>query len=210
MRTKPLVIAVFTFYIFSGTTGSNSQSIQSFHTVEPIITLKLVQKNNGVAINWSCAGPTDHTAFEIERSKDGVVFSRIASMPSSFRDTANYSYFDNDLPLASTIYYRLRQCKVGNNCVYSETKPIKIIDQKFLKIYPLSSGGVFRVMYTATDASDVLLQVYKNNGSEIYREKRKLIQGLNEFDISIDGLPTGLYVLKVTEGEKFTSRSFVK
>ncbi len=218
MRTKPLVIAICSFSTFTDT-DAVGQSTARFNAVklteatalsDRVITLNLVEKNNGVEVNWSANGPNDHTAFEIERSKDGMNFSRIASIPSSFKDNATYFYFDNNLPLTNIIYYRLRQCKVGNECLYSETKTLKITSQKFLKMYPLSNGNMFRVMYTANDASDVLMQLYKNNGSEVYREKRKVTAGLNEFDITIDALPRGLYILKVTEGDKFESRSFVK
>jgi hypothetical protein len=222
MKTKPFVIAIFSISTFTdtdalGQTGTTPTSVVSKNEnlgasvlLGGAITVSLVEKNNGVEINWSVSGSNDHTAFEIERSKDGVNFSRVASIPSSFRNNAAYSYFDNNLPLTNNIFYRLRQCKVGNQCVYSETKSLKITSQKFLKIYPLSNGNVFRVMYTATDASDVLMQLYKNNGTEVYREKRKVVAGLNEFDITIDGLPRGLYVLKVIEGDKFESRSFVR
>jgi len=218
MTAKPLVIAIFSFTTFTETKVSG-QSIANVNVVKlpdssrlpkALISLSLLEKNNGVEINWSTTGPNDHTAFEIERSKDGINFSRIASIPSSFKDNATYVYSDNNLPLTDIIHYRLRQCKVGNDCLYSETKSLKITSQKYLKIYPLSNGSMFRVMYTANNASDVFMQLYKNNGTEVYREKRKVTAGLNEFDITIDGLPRGLYVLKVTEGDKFESRSFVK
>ena len=218
MRTKPFVIAIFSFSTFTDS-DAIGQSIASFNAVKlpstsvlpnGVIELSVLEKNNGVEINWSTTGPNDHTAFEVERSKDGISFSRITSIPSSFKDNAAYSYFDNNLPLTNIIYYRLRQCKVGNECLYSEIKSLKITSQKFLKIYPLSNNNMFRVMYTANDAADVFMQLYKNNGSEIYREKRKVTAGLNEFDITIDGLPRGLYVLKVTEGDQFVSRSFVR
>jgi hypothetical protein len=208
MKTKSFIIVLFSSSAFINTTQGISQPISVLP--DRSITVTLLQKNNGVEVNWSSTGQNDHTAYEIERSKDGVIFSRIASMPSSFRDNANYSYFDNNLPLTDNVYYRLRQCKVGNQCIYSEIKSIKITGQKFLKVYPLSAGNAFRVIYTANDASDILMQLYKNNGSEIYREKRKVIPGLNEFDITIEALPPGLYVLKVIEGDKFQSRSFIK
>jgi hypothetical protein len=218
MRTKPLVIAIFSFSTFTDT-DAVGQSMTSFNAVNlpeasvspgGIITVNVIEKNSGVEINWSTSGPNDHTAFEIERSTDGTNFSRITSIPSSFKDSATYFYVDKNLPLTNLIYYRLRQCKVGNQCLYSETRVLKITSQKFLKIYPLSNGNMFRVMYTANNAADIFMQLYKNNGNEVYREKRKVTAGLNEFDITIDGLPRGLYVLKVTEGDKFESRSFVR
>jgi hypothetical protein len=175
-----------------------------------LINITLTEKTNGVEINWSTTATNDRTSFDIERSTDGTNFSRIGSMPSSFSSHATYSYVDNNLPVATNVYYRLKQCKISSQCLYSETKFLKITGQKFLKVYPLSAGNTMRVIYSATDASDVLMQLYRNNGSEVYREKRKVTQGINEFNITIENLPNGFYVLKVIEGDKMQSRSFVK
>jgi hypothetical protein len=177
---------------------------------ERFIKMSLAEKTNGVELNWITTGTNDHTAYEVERSTDGFYFTRIASLPASFNDDASYSYLDHNLPIANHLYYRLRQCKVGNRCVYSETKSIKITAQKFLKVYSLGAGNAIRVMYTANEDSNVLMQLYTNTGRELYREKRKVAQGLNEFNLVIENLPPGFYVLKVMEGDKIQSRSFVR
>ncbi|GEO10977.1 hypothetical protein SAE01_34730 [Segetibacter aerophilus] len=189
---------------------ARKENLGAFVLADRLIKMNAEEKNSGIDLNWSTTGMNDRTSYEIERSTDGVNFTRIASIPSSFNNNASYSYFDNNLPLSNTLYYRVKQCKVGNQCVYSETKLIKISSQKFLKAYALSAGNLIRVMYTANDAADVLMQLYTNTGRELYREKRKVSQGLNEFNLTIENLPPGFYVLKVMEGDKVQSRSFVK
>jgi secreted PhoX family phosphatase len=189
---------------------ARKENLGAFVLADRFIKMNAEEKNNGIDLSWSTLGMSDRTSYEIERSADGVTFNRIASIPSSFNNNAFYSYFDNNLPLSNNLYYRIKQCKVGDQCVYSETKLIKISSQKFLKVYALPGGNLIRVMYTANDAADILLQLYTNTGRELYREKRKTTQGLNEFNIAIENLSAGFYVLKVIEGDKMQSRSFVK
>lgn len=189
---------------------ARKENLGAFVLADRFIKMNAEEKNNGIELSWSTTGMIDRTSYEIERSTDGINFSRITSIPSSFNNSASYSYFDNNLPLSNNLYYRIKQCKVGNQCIFSETRAIKISSQKFLKAYALAAGNLIRVMYTANDASDILMQLYTNTGRELYREKRKVTQGLNEFNITIENLQPGFYVLKVMEGDKVQSRSFVK
>jgi len=174
------------------------------------ISMNLLQKNSGVEITWLSTSANEPTSYYIERSTDGINFTRIGSRNSSLTSSAFYTYFDNDLPPANNVYYRISQCSVINPCVYSEIKALKINNlNPSIKVYA-ASGNVIHVMYSSKNTSDVLLQVYHNNGSEVYREKRKLTQGINNFNITIENLPAGIYVLKMNEGGTIESCSFKK
>jgi secreted PhoX family phosphatase len=174
------------------------------------INTNLLEKNNGIEITWLSAAGNEYTLYYIERSTDGINFTRIGSRNSSLTNTMSYTYFDNNLPHANNLYYRISQCNTGNACVYSETKSLKINNPNpAIKVYS-TSGNVIHVTYTSKNASDVLLHVYNNNGSEVYSEKRKVTSGINDFNITIENLPAGIYVLKMNEGGKVQSCSFRK
>jgi hypothetical protein len=175
------------------------------------ISMNLLQKNNSVEVNWLSAGSNGNTAYEIERSTDGINFTRIGSLNPSLTNNMFYTYSDNNLPHANNIYYRISQCAPGNPCIYSETRSLKINNvNPSIKVYPLSAGNIIHVIYSSKNASDVLLHVYNNNGSEVYREKRKIIQGVNDFNITIENLPAGIYILKMNDGGKIETGSFIK
>lgn len=174
------------------------------------INMNLLQKNNGVEITWLSNTGNEPATSYIERSTDGINFTRIGSRNSSLTNNAFYTYFDNDLPYTNNVFYRISQCSIDSGCVYSEIKSLKINNPNpSIKVYS-ASGNVIHVMYTSQNTSDVLLHVYNNNGSEVYREKRKVTQGINDFNITIENLPAGIYVLKMNEGGKIESCSFKK
>jgi hypothetical protein len=174
------------------------------------IKLNVTERNNGAEVSWTTAPLTEPITFEVERSTDGVSFSRIGRVASSLTNNTSYSYYDNNLPVASNVYYRLRECNRSYNCTYSDVKQIKITNQKPLKVYPQLTSNAIRVTYNAPNAADVLLIVYTNNGSDVYREKRKLTQGINDFSITIEDLPRGFYVLKLIDNGTSESCPFVK
>ncbi len=174
------------------------------------ISMALVQKNNSVEVSWLTSGSNEPTTCHIERSTDGINFTRIGSKNSSLTNNAFYTYFDNDLPPTNIVYYRISQCNFSNSCVYSEVKSLKINNPNPSVKVSAASGNVIHVMYSSGNAADVLLHIYNNNGSEVYREKRKLTQGFNNFNITIENLPAGIYVLKMNDGGKIESCSFKK
>jgi secreted PhoX family phosphatase len=172
------------------------------------IDMNLVQKNNGVEVMWTSAGIGDHSSFEVERSINGINFNKIGSLPS-LPISVPYSYFDNNVPGNNKVFYRLRAC-ANSQCVYSEIKSIKNTGSQSLKVYLLSSGNDIHVTYTANNAGDALVQLYNNTGNQVYRSKRKVIPAVNDFNILVQNLPRGMYILKITEGRTSESRSFVK
>jgi secreted PhoX family phosphatase len=175
------------------------------------IKMNLLQKNNGIEINWASAKSNDPAAFDIERSTNGLNFTKIGSVSSSPASNNSYTYLDRNVPTVDNIYYRIVHCNLNSLCIYSDIKSLKINNStSLIKAYALSPGNVIRVTYNAKNASEVLMHVYSNNGSEVYREKRKVTQGINDFNITIDNLPSGIYILKMNEGGNIDSRSFVK
>ena len=173
------------------------------------VSLTLFQKSNGIEVAWATVDNTTTKSYEVERSTDGTNFTKIGSQNASLLSNTSYSYLDNNLPVTSNVFYRLKQCDAGNQCIYSETKSLKITTLNSLKVYP-SASSLIRVWYSANTTSDVLMYVYTNNGSEVYREKRKVTQGVNDFNITIENLRPGMYVLKIDEGTASQSLSFVK
>ena len=156
--------------------------------------MKLLQKNNGAEITWLSIGSNANSSYNIERSADGVNFTKIGSQNPSSTNNVVYTFFDNNLPATNNVYYRISQCNVGGPCVYSETRPLKINNiNSSIKVYSISTSNIIHVIYTSKNASDVLLHVYNNNGSEVYREKRKVTHGINNFNIGIENLPAGMY-----------------
>lgn len=175
-----------------------------------LIKVTLVQKHEGVEVRWNTDSTNERTSYEIERSTDSINFTKVGRMTSSVGNNIPGSYFDNNLPNANTVYYRLRGCNTTNGCNYSEVRSIKINRQKSVRVYPVITTNNIRVTYDAAIASDVLVMVFNSYGNEVHREGRKVTQGLNDINLIIENLPRGYYVLKMIQGSMSESVSFVK
>lgn len=94
------------------------------------------QLNNVVKLFWSTASEINNEFFEIQRSYDGIVYTKIGSVQGKGNTsyTTNYEFIDNTIN--NTIaYYRLKQ--VDFDGAYKEYDPIAIqyLDKKDLSIF---------------------------------------------------------------------------
>jgi hypothetical protein len=211
MNNSPQIAMVFAVAAALHAPECKSQSAVQ-HVVSPgrIVKVNLLQKEEGVEVAWITDSIHERTVYEIQRSANGIHFTTIGRVASSFANNAGYSYFDNEPPDANNVYYRLRKCNSSNECSYSPLKSIKINRQKPLKAYPVIPGNNIRVTYNALNAADVLMLVYNTYGNDIHRENREIAPGINDFTITLENLPRGYYVLKMVGGGINESVSFVK
>ncbi|MEO7983617.1 MAG: hypothetical protein ABI688_06020 [Bacteroidota bacterium] len=81
--------------------------------------------NNGVQLQWQIAAELNTERFEIERSADGVNFTKIGTVASSgsSNTTKDYSFPDNSP--ATVNYYRIKQIDKDGKVNYSKTLSVK-------------------------------------------------------------------------------------
>ncbi len=76
----------------------------SFLPVRNINVTATALQNKLVAVKWTVTGETNVTNYQIERSIDGVTFTKLATVSPS--TTNNYSYID--APVGDVVYYRIK------------------------------------------------------------------------------------------------------
>ena len=76
----------------------------SFLPVRNINVTATALQNKLVAVKWTVTGETNVKNYQIERSIDGVTFTKLATVSPS--TTNNYSYID--APVGDVVYYRIK------------------------------------------------------------------------------------------------------
>jgi hypothetical protein len=159
-------------------------------------------ENKRVKINWTTTYERDNSHFEIERSRDGVSFSKIARVAG--RNTSpglqNYSTYD-DQPLKGTSFYRLKQVDIDKQFSYSKVVSVNLFDPNGgIEIYPNPAiGNSFSIsLYNAVNGK-VYVSVYDMTGR---LQLQKQYEGTNNINVN-HRLRPGTYMIKVIT-EKFT------
>lgn len=100
----------------------------------------------GVLLRWATASEKNNSHFEVERSADGKVFSRIGTVEALSRKggPSDYTFLDPHTLLPShpqTLYYRLRQVDTDGAASYSPVRAVVLGGEELLTLYPNPAQG---------------------------------------------------------------------
>ena len=212
-QNKTYHFAVFEYNQYSG-------GVVMYQTINPAkaqITLSnplpvtwlnftATRQQKDILLDWKTTAETANQIFEVERSANGINFSKIGTVPAnSLLQSVNSYSFRDQQPLSGHSYYRIKQVDANGNFTYSKVVQMKaengtmlimenpVRTQLNLKFNEAMVGGRMQV----ADAS----------GKMVYQGVIKV--GLTS--ISVSHLPRGVYYLKATnkEGTSQVSTSFV-
>jgi endoglucanase len=88
-----------------------------------------VQHATTVRLVWATASELNSDRFEVERSLNGVAFTRIGQLPAAGTSSTTHQYqlLDSSLPPEATLaYYRLRQVDQNTTATYSPVRTVAL------------------------------------------------------------------------------------
>lgn len=158
-------------------------------------------------INWVTSGNSTEAYFEIERSNNGILFSKIAAIPFK-KDNINalkeYSYVDNQATNGQ-YFYRIRMIDIDGSASFTPTQKISFEQGQTIttNLYPnpvqnqlyLNNLGGF----TAAIISDFM-------GKKI--GEQKLLIGNNK--IELGHLAKGFYVVQIISATGIENHKIIK
>ena len=160
-------------------------------TAEPI-------DNSYVKLNWATASEIDNAGFDIERSDDGVNFSKIGFVAGHGTSTVQNDYALNDMDVYpnAVYYYRTRQLDVNGNYEYSSIVSVMLLSQQGfvmdeLRPNPASDQVVVNVI--AADIQTAGVSVYDMLGRLVLTQAWELSPGLNGTKLDISTVSAGNY-----------------
>lgn len=165
--------------------------------------------NNSVELHWATATETNNNYFTIERSSDGINWTKLKDIPSQGNSShqQNYSYTDELPGSNNTLYYRLMQTdKNGDSEQYDmiAVEKCKSLNYESISIYPNpSSSGIFSIKGNKGLSQ---VNVYDAKGKLVY--ETSMSESSAEVDIS--SLATGIYLMKISNNEFNKSIKIIK
>ena len=172
--------------------------------------------NAEVNLQWSVENDNTVDRYEIERSEDGIAFTKIQSVSGSGTSAGNKSYelTDNIADVTSEIiFYRIKMYDKDGSVTYSKIVSVKVLGfNSAFRMYPnpVTNNLYLNIRHTAN--SKVRISVINTDGRKVIRQNQNLVSGNNS--LSIDGverLSKGTYILNINiEGGKRIVRRFQK
>ena len=159
---------------------------------------------NKVALTWETASEKDVTNFNVERSDDGKVFTKIgAAIPANNKVTkSSYTAYD-DKPLNGVSYYRIRQTDVDGKTSVTKIESVTLNSKKAVGKFtfypnPIQKGTPLSILTDVQGAFD--FKVIDMTGRVMYNQK---LQGNTELKgLTLAG---GTYLYEILSGEQRVS-----
>lgn len=173
--------------------------------------------NNGnVMLTWQTSSEKNNKAFTIERSFDGNTFQSIGSVKGNGNSvrTINYSFIDQD-NYNGIAYYRISQEDYNTNISHSKIIFVDRMcnenEQHEINMYPNPSQNRVFIDLKLFKKSDISIGIYDQFGRIVSQiTDTKIDTGLQNFNIDIDTLPSGIYYVKITINQKEETKKLIK
>lgn len=158
---------------------------------------------NGNQLDWTTATETNNDYFDLERSNDGIEFTKIATIDGNGNSSSikEYKFLDAN-PFEGINYYRLKQTDYNGEYSYSNIISIQSTNSATVLVYPNPSQD-----FVTIDISDNFesVRIYNMLGEIVYENAS------NQTKFQFNPIADGIYVIKgiTREGKEVTAR-FIK
>ncbi|MDP4212563.1 MAG: discoidin domain-containing protein [Bacteroidota bacterium] len=164
-------------------------------------------QNQYISLTWQTATEENNDHFDVERSTDGITFTKIATVKAVGNSSTlqSYSAADND-PAPGMDFYRLKQVDSDGHFVYSSVDSVKFGSGDGPLVYP----NPVHTVITAVPGTDLIREIV------IYNVQGRAVQfamgnsTLEEMKVNVYALPAGVYILKVKTDPKIYQFKIIK
>lgn len=159
--------------------------------------------DNKVRLNWHTASENKNQGFDIERSTNGINFTKIDYVKGNGTTSVPQNYSLNDAkPIiqSQTIYYRLKQIDTDGGFEYSKIISVKIpqLNNVIFSVYPNPiTGKQFNVNLAGLPKAKYQLSISNMAGLKVKTISIAYDGGLLSKMIDAN-LPSGVYILEIT------------
>lgn len=171
----------------------------------PVDFMYFNAKANGCAVdvNWATAMEKNNKMFEVERSADGIKFSKLGEVNGAGNSSIETKYqFVDRTPANGHNIYRIRQVDFDGKSTLSSTANVKLdCNTESISIYPNPTEGL---VYVKGLTNKGTINVYNVVGQLVITKKvENTVEGLN-----LSNLAAGSYHVQVVANDAvvFTSK----
>jgi hypothetical protein len=190
-------------HFFGGPGDGYATDSTGCQLVLPIRLLEFygIKEETRNVLHWQLAAAQQAKLFEVERSRDGLQFNSIGSVPGSTSMNHLYTFIDNT-PLPLVNYYRLKITERDLTISYSAIIVLRNEDVTQLSVYPNPAHTQAMVYCYVPEHINTGLSVYRQNGQMVTQRNIKLRRGGNYILLHTANIPNGGYFIRLHQIKK--------
>lgn len=169
---------------------------------------RVVEKS--ALLEWQTTSEANASHFEVERSLDARSFQKIGTVAAAGTShlLQRYNFMDRSLDnQLKTVYYRLRSVDLDNTFSYSRAISLQLLGKgQYAGIYPNPARNTSMVTVSA-DIAVGEVSLWDMLGRPVPVRTSSLSDG--SVQVSLNGVASGLYLLKSTTGQGVVKHKLV-
>ena len=168
------------------------------------LTSFTAKDNNGAELKWNTRHEEFNDYFEVERSIDGINFSKLETVDGVNRaaGSSNYTYLDKD-PVNGTNYYRLKKVDLEGNVTYTDAISLSYTfnnlansREGYISVYPNPAVELINIDIPNRGLKNIRIGIIDLQGKRI----RTISIGKNQkIQENISDLVPGIYIVEVSD-----------
>ena len=163
----------------------------------------LHNEGNFLRVDWYTSAETNMKMYVVEKSYDGINFTKQIALTPYNSIAANYGWLDPQAP-ETNVYYRIKAVATDGTFTYSNIVMYTFLKHKSpIKLYPNPAIDQITVSYDKlADASK--LSVYNLLGNKVITDN--LVIGSSEYSLNVSSLSAGTYIAEIiTKNDRITN-----
>lgn len=159
--------------------------------------VNLVNRNSSVLVSWEAANAGDMGDFTIEKSVDGIHFTRAGAV-KPHAQSLQYQFPDNN-PVDGDNYYRVSKSNDAGKTIYSNIVKIAFNKNGDFKIYPNPVNiSNFNLQFTNQLPGGYKIKLLNSFGQVFYSKELQLTggNGIQKL-LPPQNIPSGIYQLEI-------------
>ena len=175
-----------------------------------LLSFEANQENRLVQLNWKTLSEKNSKIFQVERSTDGILFTKIGEVKAAGNSEVlkTYGFTDTDLPQHTNWYYRLRLVDRDDTYSFSKVIQLQSIASNQIHVFPNPFCKEIYIDPKELENTEVLITLSHINGNTVL-QKKMLLQGLQQIN-DIAQLVPGIYILSIQSQNYATQIKLIK
>ncbi|HQX74606.1 MAG TPA: T9SS type A sorting domain-containing protein, partial [Chitinophagaceae bacterium] len=200
-----------TGYFTNGEVEDYRILVDNFPLANHLLNFEASLQDKKVKLNWEVSEDAGLYAYEIERSRDNINWTKITTVNANgTAGTYNYESIDAN-PLKGISYYRLRLIESTGMNRFSLVKRITIKDlESGLIVAPNPAKDNITIRFDAAGGGDIEISILNMQGSMQLTRKQRITAGLNNIMISLpETMSAGTYVARIVVGGEVVYKKLI-
>ena len=166
-----------------------------------------------VQLSWQSSNETSLKNYEVERSSDGINYTRLGSVTVKNIPVASYGFTDGLANISGTrLYYRLQVNDNAGRYSYSKTITVQLNNAKDnISAYPNPFTSLVNIQTVSKVRTPATIALMDATGKMVRQLHANLQPGINYTTLdNLTGLSKGIYILEINLGNKMTQTKIIK